>query len=136
MDNELVETFHESLARCQMHQDFLHRFYKRFINSSEEVRKKFQSTNIAKQVRAMSSSFYLIMLSADGNPESQLHLDRIATLHNKKNVDIQPELYEGWLDCLVDTVKECDPRFDFKIENAWRQMMRPGIEQLKAAYNP
>ena len=40
--------------------------------------------------------------------------------------------YDLWLDSLVATVSVCDPLFEPATEQAWRAMLRPGIEIMQA----
>ena len=63
-----------------------------------------------------------------------VHLERLAKLHSRAELDITPGLYDLWLDRLVQAVKEFDPMFDLEIEAAWRHALRPGIEFMKSRY--
>ena len=74
------------------------------------------------------------MMSANGKPERTVHLQRLAKLHSRAELDIKPELYDLWLDRLVQAVKEFDPMFDPETETAWRRMLQPGIEFMKSRY--
>ena len=53
---------------------------------------------------------------------------------SRAELDIKPELYDLWLDRLVQAVREFDPKFDPEIETAWRRVLRPGIEFMKSRY--
>ena len=59
---------------------------------------------------------------------------RLAKLHGRAELDITPELYDLWLDRLVQAVREFDPMFDPEIETAWRRVLEPGIEFMKSRY--
>jgi hemoglobin-like flavoprotein len=128
-----VELFNDSIERCSCRSDFLNRFYTLFLASSDTVAKKFEHTDLRKQARVLKTSLY-IMVSASGGPERTVHLERIAKLHSRAELDIKPELYDLWLDRLVQTVKEFDPMFDLKIDTAWRRVLQPGIEFMKSKY--
>lgn len=52
--------------------------------------------------------------------KSNEYMKRIATIHSKADKDVRPELYDGWLDSLIEAVKEYDPEFDSDVEPAWR----------------
>jgi hypothetical protein len=43
-------------------------------------------------------------------------------------------LYDQWLECLIQAVRECDPVFCEEVEQAWRRAMRVGIEFLRSRY--
>ena len=128
-----IELFNDSLERCSANADFLRRFYTLFLASSGEVAKKFERTDFRKQTRLLRTSLYIMMLSSDG-AELGAHLERLAKLHSRAGLDIKPELYDLWLDRLVQAVREFDPMVDVEIETAWRRVLQPGIDYMKSRY--
>ena len=76
----------------------------------------------------------MMMLVTEGKVEGDAHLERIARLHGRRELDIKPELYELWLDCLIRAVKDFDPLCNSETEKAWRNIMRAGIEVMKSKY--
>ena len=136
MDNSEIEIFNDSLARCLRGERFFRRFYELFLASSPEARAKFQATDFRKQRRMLQSSFYMLVeYVALGWPECQAYLERIASAHGKHGRDIPPHLYDLWLDCLLQTVRECDELYSSEVEGAWRFMMGAGITFLKLRYD-
>ncbi len=133
MQERDVELFNDSIERCSNRSDFLRRFYTLFLASSDIVAKKFEHTDLRKQARLLKTSLYIMML-ASGEPERIVHLERLAKLHSRADLDIKPELYDLWLDRLVQAVKEFDPMFDSEIDNAWRSVLQTGIEFMKSRY--
>jgi hemoglobin-like flavoprotein len=129
-----IELFNDSLERCAGGRRLLNRFYKLFVTTSPEVAAKFANTDFSVQERAVKVSFYLIMSAIEQKPEGDVHLERIAALHSRKGLDIRPDLYDQWLDCLIQAVREHDPAFSEEIEQAWRSVMRVGIEFMKSRY--
>ena len=134
MNEREIELFNDSLERCTGASGFLDRFYELFVASSEEVAQKFKHTDFQKQKRALRISLYMMMQATEGKAEGDTHLKQIATLHSRSQLDIRPELYEIWLDCLIRAVKEFDRSCDGETERAWRNMMRAGIEFMKSKY--
>ncbi len=134
MTEQDVEMFNDSLERCKSTSGFLGRFYELFLASSEEVSEKFKHTDFRKQKRALMTSLYMMMLVTEGRAEGDAYLERIAKVHSKSQMDIKPKLYELWLDCLIQAVREFDPLFNEETERAWRNIMRPGIEFMKSRY--
>lgn len=128
-----VELFNDSLERCAAHAGFLHRFYALFLASSGEVAGKFEHTDFRRQTRLLRTSLYIMMLSGD-DPEERVHLERLAERHGRNGLDIRPELYDLWLDCLIRAAAEADPKFDARCAGAWRRLLRPGIEFMKSRY--
>ncbi len=54
------------------------------------------------------------------------NLDRIALRHSKSQLDIAPHLYWTWRDCLIQSVRECDPEFSLDVEKAWTKIANIG----------
>lgn len=127
-----LEHFNDSLTRCTSTPRFMERFYELFLASSEAVREKFKHTDLKKQRRVLQASFYMLMLAADGKSETHGHLERLAEIHSSAGHDIPPYMYQTWLDCLVQAVKENDPKFTPETEHVWRRMMAKGIEFMLA----
>lgn len=128
-----VELFNDSIERCSSRADFLRRFYTLFLASSDVVAKKFEHTDLRKQATLLKTSLYIMML-ASGEAERIVHLERLAKLHSRAELGIKPELYDLWLDRLVQAVKEFDPMFDSEIDTAWRSVLQTGIEFMKSRY--
>ena len=95
-----VELFNDSIERCSCRPDFLRRFYTLFLASSDTVAKKFAHTDLRKQAKLLKTSLCIMML-ASGESERIVHLERLAKLHSRANLDIKPELYDLWLDRMV-----------------------------------
>ena len=133
MNERDVELFNDSIERCSCQPEFLRRFYTLFLASSDTVAKKFEHTDLQKQAAMLKSSLYVMML-AGSESERAVHLERLARRHSKADLDIKPELYDLWLDRLVQAVKEFDPLFDAEIGAAWRHMLQPGIDFMKSRY--
>jgi hemoglobin-like flavoprotein len=129
-----VELFNDSLERCTSDRRFLDRFYELFVTSSAEVAAKFANTDFRVQKAAVKVSLYMIISSIEQKPEGNVHLERIAARHSRNALDIGPHLYDQWLECLIQAVRECDPMFGEEVEQAWRKVMRVGIEFLKSRY--
>jgi hypothetical protein len=51
------------------------------------------------------------------------------------HLDIGAELYDFWLDSLLETVKESDPQWDTQVGKAWEEVMMVGIHYLTVRYN-
>ena len=75
-----------------------------------------------------------MMFAAEGKAEGHAHLQRIAKLHNRNGLDIRPHLYDLWLDCLLQAVRESDPLFTHETERVWRRRLEPGIECTRSQY--
>ena len=130
-----LQRFHESFDRCVARPGFLEAFYERFMETSDEVRVKFADTRFDRQIGLLRASLHLVSLLAAPPDEVVGEFERIARRHSQAELDIRPELYEVWLDCLVDTVEEFDAAFSDEVARAWRDALRPGIEFMIARYS-
>ena len=129
-----AELFNDSLERCTSDRRFLERFYELFIASSAEAAAKFANTDFRVQKAALKISLYMINSSIEGKPVWNVHLEIIDSRHSMNSKYIGPHLYDQWLECLIQAARECDPLFGDETEQAWRRVMRVGIEFLKSRY--
>jgi len=134
LDRSRIGEFSASLGRCHANPAFISRFYELFVASSPEVAEKFEHTDLERQRRAMSSSLYALVLAMEGGQAASAYLDRIARQHGRKDLDIPPQMYDVWLECLIETVKEFDPQYSDEIEGLWRDAMAFGVEFMQARY--
>ena len=130
------EIFRASLRRCLADTDFLRDFYERFMASSPEVRAKFEGTDFPRQTRVLADSLYLMSVASESKADAIAwkELDRLAEGHSRSGLDIRPDLYGNWLDCLVKAASKHDSEFSTAIEEAWRTALAPGIEHLRSRY--
>lgn len=113
---------------------FFERFYQLFLNSHEDVANAFKHTNMLKQQSMLKKSL-LYSLNFMANSESYDVMHKVAISHNRKNYDIKPFLYDLWIDCLVNTVKEFDPNYSDDVELAWRLAFSQCITYMKFMYD-
>lgn len=136
MSTSDTEVFRASLRRCLADNTFIHAFYDLFVDSSPEVREKFKSTDFPRQARVLADSLYLMAVASESKDDSIAwsEMNRLAERHSRKGLDVRPELYQSWLDCLVKAAAKFDPQFSPEIEASWRRALLPGIEHLRSAY--
>ncbi|EGG98363.1 hypothetical protein imdm_107 [gamma proteobacterium IMCC2047] len=113
---------------------FFDAFYQRFLASDQHIAERFANTDMAIQQRMLKKSFYsLFAFYASGQADDAIR--RIAEKHNQFNLNIKPEFYDLWLECLIATLKDYDDQFCDDIELAWRLVMTPGITYMKFKYD-
>jgi len=136
-----VEVFRASLKRCLANGDFLRAFYHRFLASSEEVRQKFERSDLERQAQVLADSLHMIAVAAQSAQSAQpgeapspawTEMARLARLHSQAQLDIRPGLYDLWLHCLLETARAHDPEFSPRIEEDWRRTLAVGIEYLRS----
>jgi hemoglobin-like flavoprotein len=131
----MLELFDDSLRRCSSDKRFFDRFYERFLASSPKVSEKFAHTDFVRQKRALKASLHLILMAAQ-DPEKgpDFYLGEVAKRHGAHDLGVGAELYDLWLDSLLETAREFDPEFSAEVEQAWEAAMAVGIRYLVARY--
>ena len=134
----LDELFNDSYERvAHLGEDnnlFFDRFYERFTGASPEIAEKFKNTDMKRQKHMLRSSILYIM-QLFSTHEIHDYMETLAVKHNRKHLNIRPELYDIWLECLIQTVRELDSHFDDRVEMAWRVVFSPGITYMKFKYD-
>ena len=134
MDREQIARFDTSLARCLAEEAFLARFYELFVESSPAIAEKFRHTDFERQRRAMGASLYVIVLALEHGEAAMIYLDQIAKQHSHADLDVPPEMYDAWRDCLLQSVSEFDPMYSDGIEQAWRGAVDFAIDIMRKRY--
>jgi hemoglobin-like flavoprotein len=124
-----------SLGRCIENPAFLDCFYELFMASSEEIRKKFEATDFARQKKMLRDSLY-VMLVAAGTTRGPAHkeLEKLADRHSRSQLGIKPEWYDIWLTSLLQAVAEYDPEYRPELADAWRESLQDGIYIMRSRY--
>ena len=133
-DNIFTKSYNRALGAEKDGKSFLEEFYNRFASSSEEVAKKFEGVDMEKQQQVVRDSLYH-MVNCYRQRKINNEIIGIAVQHNRVNLNIRPELYDLWLECLIDTARIFDDEFDKFVELSWRIVMSMGITYMKFRYN-
>ncbi len=132
MDEKTLELFNDSFEYCLAKESFLPRFYELFLASSAEIRQKFMNTDIHRQSRILKKSLYVLTMATVGTEEARNELLRLGKSHGLQGMNIPEYMYDLWLDCLVQTVREFQTDWTPETEASWREMLNPHIEILKS----
>ena len=128
------ESYERVLKIKRGKKSFFDSFYEKFIQSSPIVKEHFKNTDMLHQKQMLKKSFYSLLVFYASNHADD-YLEKTALVHSKHKHNISPELYDLWLENLIDTVKEYDPRFNEEIELAWRLVLSAGITYMKFKYD-
>jgi hypothetical protein len=84
----------------------------------------------------LADSLYLMAAASESkaNAIAWKELGRLGDAHSRQGLDIRPDLYASWLECLVGAARQYDAEFSPDIEEAWRTSLAPGIEHLRSRY--
>lgn len=128
------DQFLQSLERCSLSSDFLDTFYNRFLGSSEEIRQKFQKTDMDLQKQMLLKSLKLSAGATAGSREALAEISDRAESHDRNHLDIPPRLYAYWLDSLIASAERFDSEWDDSVEAAWRRILGHVINHMARKY--
>ena len=136
MNTPATDVFLASLKRCLGAPGFLVEFYERFVGSSDEVREKFRGVDLKRQARVLEDSLYVVAVAVQGEEGSLARgdLPRLTERHSRRDLDIRPELYDLWAQCLVETARAHDPEWTVDVAAAWRDTLAFGVEYMRQRY--
>lgn len=123
-----------SFGRCALNPDFLDAFYKKLMTTSPEVAMLFRNTDFKRQKKVLQMSINMLITHAMGTGIMVDYLQQVGEIHSRRGLNIAPHHYLTWLNSLMQTVKECDPKYTPQLEQAWRACLNPGIELIKSKY--
>ena len=128
------ERFRRSLERCTESEDFIPSFYDRFLGHSEEIQDRFKETDFTKQNQMLLRSLMLAAGATEGEPESLREMRERAETHDRHHLNIEPRLYDVWLDSVIATAADFDPVWNDAIEEAWRTILGHVINHMIRYY--
>lgn len=114
----------ESYKRVAREPGFLDRFYTRFMDRDADVRARFQGVDMARQRFVLSRAVTLLLQHASGVTHGVDGLRESAHHHGAEGMNIPAYMYDLWIDALVETVAEHDPRFTPDLDASWRTLLR------------
>lgn len=123
-EQDLVN-FHESLDRASGSGKFMDVFYDGFIASSIDVEMIFKDTDMDRLKRKLKSSLHMMTMLVDNEPGTEMYVGHLARVHDRYH--IPPEMFNVWMDLLIEAVRVCDQEFDARTEKIWRQVIGRGI---------
>lgn len=129
------DEFLASLARCREVGNFTEAFYERLLASDDEIRKKFRFTDMEAQQVKLSKSLDICAAATAGDSEALTTLRELGKSHDRWHLDIRPEWYPLWIESIVATAKECDPKWNTEIEAAWRRVLGLVTKRIASFYD-
>jgi len=131
---EAGKRVHESYLRAGG-RDFISAFYARLMQSNDEIREKFEHVNMEAQTDNLARAIVMSFLFAGKNHQTaERTLNLVRESHNRHHLDIRPKLYDIWLNCLIETVREKDPQADEKLLQDWHDVMSASIDHIRNGY--
>ena len=130
----LRESYHRIMESETQRDEFFEAFYEAFMSRSDEIAAKFAHTDMQRQKEILYQSLHH-MLDFSVRRKASVELRRIAERHSVSQINIEPRLYDIWLDSLIDTAQSFDSLFTEEVELAWRVILAPGIAYMKFKYD-
>ncbi len=131
---DYVDIFNASFARALKNDsyncDFICRFYEIFLSKSDAIANLFSNTNMSAQKTMLHDSLHY-MLEFFESAKTGPHMESIARVHSRPQHAIDDEMYDDWVESLMEALREFDPLFDDQVELAWRLVLSPGITYMK-----
>ncbi|BBL69565.1 LuxR C-terminal-related transcriptional regulator [Methylogaea oryzae] len=123
----------KSYVRCATTGRFASDFYQAFLNSSPLVAEKFANTDMEHQARLLDYAIRtLILFFRDPMAVTVETIRALGVLHDRQHLNIDPSLYDPWLDALLAAVEKNDPDFNRQLANAWGQVVRHGVAAMRS----
>ncbi len=125
----------DSYSRCCVNPKFFDLFYDNFLASHPTIAPMFAKTDMTKQKTLLRQGLSMMFMHLGGNSVGTTGVDRIAESHSKKKMNIDPNLYDYWINSLVKSVKACDEKMTPALEGEWRKILRTGVDRIVSQYN-
>jgi hemoglobin-like flavoprotein len=122
----------QSFGRCCRNEHFFDDFYVNFRATSPVIRDMFTNTDMTTQKNLLRAGILNLVLYARGMPDTKLKA--LGQSHSRSGLNIQPELYDLWLQALQQTIIAHDPSLSPEDQQAWRAVLNKGIDVIKSYY--
>lgn len=128
-----MSLFTESYLRTVLgdQANFLGRFYDLFMSADPRVEQAFAGTDMDRQISMLQESL-LYMIDFARAKLSTHRIEGLADSHGGEGLNIPSDLFDIWMNCLLEALKERDPHFDRHTETAWRVVLAPGLALMKS----
>lgn len=129
------DLFLASLDRCRAKPGFTQAFYSTLLDTDEAIRNRFRFTKFEEQVQKFDEALDICITAVDGDPDGLARLRELGRSHDMDHHNILPEWYPIWVESMVATATECDPKWDAETEEAWRTILGQIASRVASFYN-
>jgi hemoglobin-like flavoprotein len=125
----------QSYGRCLVNKRFIERFYEIFMASHPDVAPMFANTDFQKQRLALRRGISVAIFHAAGSGVVRHTCEQMADVHSRHGrAPVPPELYPYWVESLLQSVRESDPRADAALLDRWRKAMAVVVATFTSRY--
>ncbi|CAN5474788.1 hypothetical protein BH10ACI2_BH10ACI2_02460 [soil metagenome] len=128
------DIFLHSLETCASNEKFIPAFYEHFLSTSDEVRDKFESTDFENLHKMLIRSLTLAANATSGERHALSEIRERAETHDRHHLNIEPRLYDYWLNSLMSTAQDFDDKWDQSTEDAWKTTLGHVIKHMVNHY--
>ncbi len=134
VDPRAMAAAKRSYDRCCAVSHFFADFYSNFFTRCPQASPMFAHTDFERQHKLLRHAFGLLLTFPHQPTGEPTILTRVAERHSRRDLSVDPSLYQPFIEALIDTVRHCDPAFTHAVEDAWRQAVRLGVAYMQARY--
>lgn len=132
------DLFNRSFSRASTNEvdgaGFADAFLDALASASDEIKEKFTAAGRARMATALLQSILHLAAYSRTRVASDA-LYGIAQRQSRKERNIEPPMYDLFLVSLLQVVQRYDPEYTSEIGTAWKQVLTPGLEYMKAMYD-
>lgn len=127
--SEVIDSYHRACTPA-----FAEKFYSIFLDADPRIRPLFKNTDFVKQKGLLLHGMFVLLQYADGKAVGEMAVKRLGELHSRRKMNITPDMYPIWVDCLIKALAENDPNFSPGLEAQWRRALQKGIDIMMTKY--
>lgn len=125
----------DSYRRLRRSARFAPRFYEHLLASDVRIKRLFANTNFERQNALFEHGVHVLLEYAAGSAIGEMAVRRLGQRHTRSDLNVDPALYSIWIDCLIATAAELDPKWNPTLERRFRADIQKGIDEMTRAYN-
>lgn len=134
MERKTIEVAKASYRRCKVANGFFEAFYREFFRVCPSVEPMFAGTDFERQHRLLKHALGLLLNYPSQRKSDPPILERLAVRHGRTDLDVDPSLYDSFLEALITTIGKFDLKYSAEVGDAWRKAVAPGMEYMKSKY--
>lgn len=125
----------EAYLRASRHEAFGKVFYENLFFLSPKLKTYFKNTDFEHQEKALMHGLQFLMGFFDPkNQYAKTQVKRIALSHSKGALNIHPHSYYYWIEALIMTLKEFDPKWYDEMSFYAREVISAPISFIISQY--
>jgi hemoglobin-like flavoprotein len=134
VDKKITAAAKASYDRCCRAPDFLQAFYKNFLAACPQAVPRFAHTDFEQQTKLLRHAIGLLLIFPNQPEGEPTLLARVAERHSRRDLNVDPALFDPFIDSLIGTVRQFDRECTPAVEAAWRATVAPGVEYMKSKH--